>query len=1326
MKRFLVLLICSLIFNGAWAASGSAKKNVNVHQDPAALAPSRASLDAAPRPGSASSRGHRGPSAKAVDGDLPGRKRLQKNQGKTQTAPVTGGKKSRQKQAEPKPAASLAWVSFKQQAQSLIAALRVERDEARAVVKLAELEALRPWLEDPAGIDALYLDLVAKKNVPAGLKDRLRLYLARYFRRQAQDDEAIKQLDQTGRIHEILWLASFANTGGQGFVDPPLDAEAIEVALGSGPELIEKDPRHWQVLRNQGVDPFFDFSAHLDSSDERMTYVLFNVVSDKAQRVALHWGNSDQICLRVGAEQERCFDEKHPWAFSQRTVGLDLAAGSNPVLLRLGNLDGAFRLSLRLSLVNGRPLASGVTANAQLAAGPLLLKTYKTRFARVDDALTLLQRRAKTGSDQARAEALSQLAWLQAAWNLYDARVEPNTVAVNLRSALDLRPNDPALWQRYAQALAIYDRDGARRASQRSLALQPDWVPSLVALGQHRLRQERFAEAQVTLNRAFALEPRSPPVVLARVDSLVGPDGDEDDPVRALHEAVKNCAPTGGEGRCEALVRRWRSHLLGIHDVQEELRWAQRGLDANAMDSSAVWSLLRVAKRAADVTKALALQRRLNALAPQAVDGQLRLARLMLYNGQPTKAVALVKDLSTRFPRRADVWVLRGEAALEVEDKGSAVEAWRQALLIRPQQPELQRRLENLGAKDATEAVALLPDLDIDALRAMPTPETAKPFGVYVLARQLAVQVYPNGLYRTVEEQAIRLVDANFADRLRRHFASYAPDREEVTVLVAERISADGRASPPRSIADRGPRGRSQGAYSDRRAKVIDFAQLEVGDIIHIKTRTDAVGESNLFGDFFGRIDLAQGFWPQGRYDFVVESPIDHPLAYFTRGVSSAESTSPHDPKLRRYLFSARDLPGLRPEANMPAPFDLLPYVSISSYRDWNAMSAWYAKLIDSQYALDDQTIAVAQKLVNGVPADDVHERVRRVYNYVIKKTRYVGIELGVHGWKPYRASLVHRRGYGDCKDKATLLVSMLAAVGVPAELVLLRTSHHGQLDPVPATMWAFNHAIAYVPGLDLFLDGTAEFSGMHELPSGDQGAMALRVTRAGTSQLVSPPVAPAKANNNRSNYQIVVDSSGDFELHGEERFSGAFNASLRRRYADRARQKELLEQELSAGLAGVQLTSLDFSPVDDVDKDVWYRFVAQVPGRAKVVKDGLELPLSLYPQDLVKSYAANDERLYDVVVRNPWRGENRMRYILPAGFALPDLPKDLRIDNPHLLFKQSFERFDDGFAVVETTVLRSKKIPVKDYAAFRQACLKADAAMQRRLLLQRGAGSRP
>ena len=79
-------------------------------------------------------------------------------------------------------------------------------------------------------------------------------------------------------------------------------------------------------------------------------------------------------------------------------------------------------------------------------------------------------------------------------------------------------------------------------------------------------------------------------------------------------------------------------------------------------------------------------------------------------------------------------------------------------------------------------------------------------------------------------------------------------------------------------------------------------------------------------------------------------------------------------------------------------------------------------------------------------------------------------------------------RRFGDCKDKAALMIALLREVGVASELVLVRTRRGGRLDTEPASLAIFDHAIVYVPKLDRYLDGTAEFSGLRELPAQDQG----------------------------------------------------------------------------------------------------------------------------------------------------------------------------------------------------------------------------------------------
>lgn len=86
------------------------------------------------------------------------------------------------------------------------------------------------------------------------------------------------------------------------------------------------------------------------------------------------------------------------------------------------------------------------------------------------------------------------------------------------------------------------------------------------------------------------------------------------------------------------------------------------------------------------------------------------------------------------------------------------------------------------------------------------------------------------------------------------------------------------------------------------------------------------------------------------------------------------------------------------------------------------------------------------------------------------------------------------QRGFGDCKDKASLLYTMMREAGIDARIALVRTRRNGSINDLPASLAVFDHAIAYVPEFDLYLDGTAENNGTMELPTQDQGVTVLVV----------------------------------------------------------------------------------------------------------------------------------------------------------------------------------------------------------------------------------------
>ena len=167
----------------------------------------------------------------------------------------------------------------------------------------------------------------------------------------------------------------------------------------------------------------------------------------------------------------------------------------------------------------------------------------------------------------------------------------------------------------------------------------------------------------------------------------------------------------------------------------------------------------------------------------------------------------------------------------------------------------------------------------------------------------------------------------------------------------------------------------------------------------------------------------------------------------------------------------------------------------------------------------DDEVRRKVREITHGLKDDA--SKVKAIYKYVTR-LRYVALELGIEGIKPRRCAQTIARGWGDCKDKATVIVTMLREAGIPSTIVLVRTGMRGNIEPTPASLAPFDHAIAYVPSLDLYLDGTAEHTGSNELPVMDRGAVALQINE-GHAKLVHLPQPPPEASVTRRKLDLSL-----------------------------------------------------------------------------------------------------------------------------------------------------------------------------------------------------------
>ncbi len=497
---------------------------------------------------------------------------------------------------------------------------------------------------------------------------------------------------------------------------------------------------------------------------------------------------------------------------------------------------------------------------------------------------------------------------------------------------------------------------------------------------------------------------------------------------------------------------------------------------------------------------------------------------------------------------------------------------------------------------------------------------------------------------------------------------------------------------------------------------MVVFPRLQVGDVIELQYAVDDVAHRNLFADYYGDITFLQNVEPRQHVGYVLVTPAVRSFYFQEPRLPNVRKTVRREDDTRIYSFDADNVPAVAVEEQMPGFAEVAAYVHVSTYQSWQEVGRWYWGLVREQFQADAALQATVRRVTSGI--EEPRAKARAIYDWVVRNTRYVGLEFGIHGFKPYRTSQVVSRGFGDCKDKATLLVTMLEAAGVPSTIVLVRTRRNGEIAPFPASLAVFDHAIAYVPSLDLYLDGTAEHSGSSELPSQDQGVTVL-VVNQGNAVLTHTPVFPADRNRRNRTVGVRILSDGSAVLTAEETIEGSGAASFRDRYEAEGTRAERLEQSVGATYPGADVESFEFQSLTDLEQPVRFEIRAHVPQYARVEAGGLSLPVAPEAQ-LVRTYARTSERRQDMDLGGTWEIVEHLTTELPASFRAQALPQPAHIESDFGRLDLTVELAGRNLVVDKRLSFRRDRVGRAEYGRFREFCRAVDAALEQRVRLVR------
>jgi hypothetical protein len=298
---------------------------------------------------------------------------------------------------------------------------------------------------------------------------------------------------------------------------------------------------------------------------------------------------------------------------------------------------------------------------------------------------------------------------------------------------------------------------------------------------------------------------------------------------------------------------------------------------------------------------------------------------------------------------------------------------------------------------------------------------------------------------------------------------------------------------------------------------------------------------------FYPGFYFDSGNEPVEHAEFKVVVPTDLGVKYKEVNMDPPEITNIEDKT--QYIWSKNNSDKVEREPYGPSFRELLSVVYLTPNRfeiegiegrmdDWEVLGNFQFQLNQGLEGLSAQT---REKIIAlTADAGSTEEKIRRIYQYLQENVRYVSVQLGVGGWRPFSPKYVEENGYGDCKALTYYTKTLLATVGIPSNYSLVYAGDTRIPLDHDFPMRSFNHAILCVPndGDTLWLECTSQTNpfGYNGSFTGDRQVL---VVNKNESKVVRTPTYTLNQNTQFRKGKISIDAEGNASMNIVTDYSG-------------------------------------------------------------------------------------------------------------------------------------------------------------------------------------------
>lgn len=438
---------------------------------------------------------------------------------------------------------------------------------------------------------------------------------------------------------------------------------------------------------------------------------------------------------------------------------------------------------------------------------------------------------------------------------------------------------------------------------------------------------------------------------------------------------------------------------------------------------------------------------------------------------------------------------------------------------------------------------------------------------------------------------------------------------------------------------------------------------------------------------------------------FSIETPADYKLRY--KQFNYAGEPVIKKEKTTTYTWEIRNIKVFDYERYLPDYHELMPYVYVAptdfSYGGytgkmdtWMNFGKYQVELNKGRDELPEDIKKQVHTLTDNI--SDPKEKIRVLYEYMQKNTRYISIQLGIGGLQPFDAKFVATNRYGDCKALSNYMHSLLKEAGINGYYVQITAGEDEKFFIPDFPDHQANHVIICVPLQkdSMWLECTDQ-----DIPAGYLGSFtddryALMIKEDG-GYLVKTPRYGSKENTVSRHIEASIDETGKLTADINTTYRALEQDDLFSFIHHYPKDKQM--ERLKGGIDLPTYDIDDFSyaehkaSIPSIDENIKLssQNYASVSGKRIFVAPNI---LSRHGIKLTTT----ENRKYDIVYEHSLVSTDSITIKIPSGYSIEAMPKNLDIDNQFGTYNIRFNVADNIISCTRSYRRKEGRFPPSDY----------------------------